>query len=1050
MKNISVLLVVLAIGILPCFTGNAQVYKFKQYNSEKNKLSHDFIYDIVQDKYGYMWFATGMGVCRYDGFRFLTPSDACLPANNATTAFKDSTGNLWFGYNDGLVVKYNGFKFSIADTSLSKASINQIIQAPGGEILVATQSNGVTRITGKQVEYLSQGLEEKIIYSMCYAGKDKLLLGCQDGLYLYNYQPDKKILTPVAKADSIGDATINAIVPQAKGNGYWVATEENGIFHVSVHENNFATQPLSISLLEDIQIKSVYDDGQNYLWISTFLKGLFRIHVSNDLTIGEIFNYNSTNGLGSDYVKRIFFDNQQDLWVGTYGQGVASITNLAFSFFESINAIGNNAMAISSVDKSEYWVAGIGTIVRFITKPEPSTIILGRANGIPNDKIIALHQDEKGNLWIGTEKNGLYKLPKDANMAVQFFWSQNSLANSIQAITSQDGKIWFASRGGAFEIDAQNGSVEQQFNTNSELRLPHNNIRDIYKDSKGIIWIATNSNSIISVNSNKKYTLEDAGEIEFTSLTEDSKGRIWAGTNGMGVFLFNQNDSTYHFTVKEGLKSEYCYSIIDDGNGNVWVGHRQGLSRINTNHFGITTFGPEMGLSGDANNNAMQVNRSGELLVGMTNGVMKYDINADRKRDQAPMLNLSEVMIGDEKYDPYKPAVLPAGYHKVRFDFIGLQFADPESVTYQYKLLDYDTDFSSPSTSRSVTYSRLEDGEYKLLVKACGVDNCTEETMLFVIKIKKPFWKTWWFITLVVGAVIGVVYVIIMIRERNHRIQQEYLERELAARTKEVRVQKEEIEAKNRDITDSINYAQRIQFSVLPSTSTLLEHCAGAFIFYRPRDIVSGDFYWFDYFPETNRLMIVCADSTGHGVPGAFMSLIGTTLIKDIALRPDVENPADILYRLDENIQSTLNQNQESEHANDGMDLVVCEVNTETKFVRIASAMRPFIIYHDGEPTVYKSSRASIGGQATKGKVFEVNEIQLSSGDEIYMFTDGYADQFGGPSGKKFKMNRLQSILDDVHTRDMEEQHRVIKENFDLWKGSLSQIDDVLMIGIRL
>jgi len=163
-----------------------------------------------------------------------------------------------------------------------------------------------------------------------------------------------------------------------------------------------------------------------------------------------------------------------------------------------------------------------------------------------------------------------------------------------------------------------------------------------------------------------------------------------------------------------------------------------------------------------------------------------------------------------------------------------------------------------------------------------------------------------------------------------------------------------------------------------------------------------------------------------------------------------VLNPADILYRLDENVQSTLNQNRDSEQANDGMDIIVCEINTKTNIAKIASAMRPYVIYQEGTPTTYKSSRSSIGGQCVENKVFTTHEIQLAKGDTIYMFTDGYTDQFGGPSGKKLKMNRLQNILDDIHTRSMEEQYRVIKENFDLWKGHNPQVDDVLMIGVKI
>ena len=180
------------------------------------------------------------------------------------------------------------------------------------------------------------------------------------------------------------------------------------------------------------------------------------------------------------------------------------------------------------------------------------------------------------------------------------------------------------------------------------------------------------------------------------------------------------------------------------------------------------------------------------------------------------------------------------------------------------------------------------------------------------------------------------------------------------------------------------------------------------------------------------------------------MSLIGTTLLKDIIMRSDIHEPAAVLYALDERVHSTLNRNQGSDQANDGMDLIVCEINTETFLVKIASAMRPFIVHQNDACKLYKGSRASIGGQFLENKTFETKEFQLSKGDTIYMFSDGYSDQFGGPAGKRMKMNRLQNILDDIQIRDMAEQHRVIKENFELWKGPYRQLDDVLLIGVKI
>ena len=1042
-KTLALLMVLVAILTLPCRT-SAQIYKFQQY-TPSDGLCHQFVNSIAQDKYGFIWFATGLGVCRYDGFKFSTPTGD-LPSTNVTTTFKDDKGSLWFGYDDGLIIKFDGVEFLTVDTAASKTAVMQIIQDSKGDILVATQIGGITRI-GKKEDHFTDAFENIMINTMCFAGNDKLLVGSQDGLYLYDYEES---MTLIVRDERLSDISVKHIIPRVDGSGYWIASENDGIFYVTVEEKRISSMQLKIPELDYVQVQSVFEDMQNNLWISTYGEGLFRIHLSENLHIVKTSNYNSHNGLGSDYVKHVFFDSQQNLWVATYGHGVACITNFAFSFFENLNAINANATAVLSVDNSEYWIAGIGAIIKTSTKPVQRTTVFDRSNGLPNDRITTMLAGNNGEIWIGTEKNGLYQLAKNAKNVSLFYREENSLSNNIQGLVLVNDEIWMATLNGVLIINSKTGKKINQKAT-FDGGLPHNNIRDIFKDSKGRVWVATNSNSLIDIKNDKKLTLHDEAETEFTTIAEDNRGRLWAGTNSKGVYLFDEErDTIYQFTSDDGLKSDYCYAMIFDDLNRIWIGHRLGLTSINTERLTVNTLGTDNGIFGDVNPRSMTLNKSGEMLIGMTDGVIMYDIKADRTQDQIPILNLSGLYINDKPYNPNKSIVLPYGHYKVQFDYVGLQYSNPGSVSYQSLLQGYDMGWSPTSKSTTVFYPRLDDGDYSFWVKACNNDNCTEEKMLFTIKIRNPWFKSWWCILLVVSAIMGMGYIVVAIRERNHRIQQEYLENELRTRTKEVHKQKEEIEVKNRDITDSINYAQRIQFSVLPSTSTLLEHCSGAFIFYRPRDIVSGDFYWFDYFPDTKRLLIVCADSTGHGVPGAFMSLIGTTLIKDIAMRLDVLSPADILYRLDENIQSTLNQNRDSEQANDGMDIIVCEINTETHFTRIASAMRPYIIYHEGVPTTYKCSRASIGGQQIENKTFETKELQLSKGDTIYMFTDGYTDQFGGPSGKKLKMNRLQNILNDIHSRDMDEQQRVIKENFDLWKGLDNQIDDVLMIGVKI
>jgi serine phosphatase RsbU (regulator of sigma subunit) len=263
--------------------------------------------------------------------------------------------------------------------------------------------------------------------------------------------------------------------------------------------------------------------------------------------------------------------------------------------------------------------------------------------------------------------------------------------------------------------------------------------------------------------------------------------------------------------------------------------------------------------------------------------------------------------------------------------------------------------------------------------------------------------------------------------------------------------QKEEIEIKNRDITDSITYAKRIQTSMLPPIKRLQQHFSGCFVFYSPRDIVSGDFYWFDQV-SSNKFTIVCADSTGHGVPGAFMSMIGSTLIKDICMREAGNSPSQVLQVLDNELRNTLNQNlEDGTKPSDGMDIIVCEIDLKTHYVRYASAMRPMIIYRNGEEYFVKGSRNSVGGHYDREEnLFEDEGLQLGKGDIIYMFSDGYSDQFGGPMGKKFKMVRLKNLLQDIHQKPMEEQYTHVRNTFNLWKENYEQVDDVLFMGIKI
>jgi serine phosphatase RsbU (regulator of sigma subunit) len=276
-------------------------------------------------------------------------------------------------------------------------------------------------------------------------------------------------------------------------------------------------------------------------------------------------------------------------------------------------------------------------------------------------------------------------------------------------------------------------------------------------------------------------------------------------------------------------------------------------------------------------------------------------------------------------------------------------------------------------------------------------------------------------------------------RDRSHEKFQLQLKQALDKTTLEVLRQKEEIEQKNKDITDSIRYAKRIQDAVLPDFKTLNKYVSDSFLFFKPRDIVSGDFYWFNVFGDY--LILVCADATGHGVPGAFMSIIGSTLLKDITSKEEIQSPANALTMLEEEIRNLLHQEERDQL--DEVDIIICEINLKTHFMRIASTKRSAIISRSNELIVVKK-------EFTENNQHVTQDIQLAKGDILYLYTDGYGDQFGGKDGKKMKTANIKKLLEQIQKLPMDQQEKMINQYFYNWKGDQVQIDDALFMGLKL
>jgi serine phosphatase RsbU (regulator of sigma subunit) len=266
-------------------------------------------------------------------------------------------------------------------------------------------------------------------------------------------------------------------------------------------------------------------------------------------------------------------------------------------------------------------------------------------------------------------------------------------------------------------------------------------------------------------------------------------------------------------------------------------------------------------------------------------------------------------------------------------------------------------------------------------------------------------------------------------------------------RNVELKAAYDEIHQINLEITTSINYASRIQSALLPQKETLKRTFIDHFILFLPRDVVSGDFYWASQ--VNNKIVFCAADCTGHGVPGAFMSMLGITFLDEIIHKQKVLKADEILNKLRQNIIGALKQTGKKEEQKEGIDIALCIFHPDMNQLEFAGAYLPLYIIRKGQLEEYPADKIPISYVEEIQQSFRSNFIKIQKGDVLYLFSDGYADQFGGPHGKKYKYVALKKYLTDIHTHPMEKQKKLLEENFQFWKGSREQIDDVILMGVR-
>lgn len=1029
---------------------NGQTYSFMNYGLGRD-IPNAFIYTITQSNDGFLWVGTGNGLSRFDGYNFIRVQyPDSLTGRYPTKSVKDKHGTLWFGCSDGTVLYVMENKLIAVPISNTK-SISDLIEGPDGLIYIIPQGNAVFSVNPlKPDEVHKYSLSvDPVLFSASFTNSGNMLIGTQENLLVCRLEKDSiSVIKVIDGFDSYG---VTSIHKTDDGTRFIIGTDDNGLFQLKITDKGEALMRLSGSPeLNSLKVQSITEDSEGSYWISTTGSGVIQIDMSDDYAEvkSEKF-YNINSGLPGNNVKKVYQDFEGNYWFGLYGEGISMLASYSLSNYSpGKNTQENNILYIKNIDNN--YILGTPTGFHiFNLNAGKSLSFSDLTSQIGHSEIKSFYLDQAKNLWIGTGGKGLY-VRNSRGFVKRFYSSGDYGADDIKDIEMDNRNIWLATTNGVIVLDKE-GNIRKKFDINNGL--PHNSINKIFLTTEGVAYIGTESDKLYTIDplfniKTLSVSMSGSNRNKILSFTQTSDGAIWAATEGNGIFRF-LNDSLTTINRSNDLMSDYCYSILADNDNNIWVGHIKAFSKINSNSETIKVFGTDLVKVGMCNADAIFESDDKKIFIGTTEGLNIYDRLKEKEIVTAPLTNINKIEINDVAY-PYQTSfILPFMKYKIKVYYSGINFSSPEKVYYSTFLENWDLDWSNMNTSREAMFS-LSDGKYKFNLISVNADGFSQGTPVsFSILIKKPFYRTWWFILSAIAVMIGIVILIVRERDKTQKKIQVYLESQLAARTSDVMKQKEEIELQNIEITDSINYAKRIQTSILPDINKLKDSFKDAFIMFHPRDIVSGDFYWFDRLEE-DKFVLVCADSTGHGVPGAFMSMIGSTLLQDIVTRKKISKPSEILSLLDKQIFSTLNQNVELGVSNDGMDMVVCEFSLSTRHIRFASAMRPVILVLDGESIYIKGNRSSVGGESVIEKFFDDQEYYLKEGDTVYLFSDGLPDQFGGPDGKKLKIARLKRMIEQISKLPMDEQKEAMTKFYYDWKGSYDQVDDVLLMGVKV
>ncbi|MEA2042909.1 MAG: SpoIIE family protein phosphatase [Bacteroidota bacterium] len=1089
---------------------NAHGIPFHKVYTENNYGDLGQVWAIEKGADDIMYFGCNYGIKTYDGVNWKSYGNANSTIIRSLQA--DQDGNIYYGAESDFGILRTDEKGNLEFYSLYLNYYNN--QSPDFSSVWKTliADNQIFFQAAEKIFYTDLPLrfdktdsllnEIKVIQAKITPFHNSFVV---DNMYfvrqwekgLCKFQNDSLLTIPGGK--DFGLKRIYVMQPYNKSE-ILIGTRNSGFFIYSTKTN--LIEPFNLGninfITESVLYTSTKIDSEHFA-LGTFENGV--IIINNSGTITQILNKNTCQT--DNKVLSIFYDeSSENLWYANTGITKANIANSFTQWTEQSGISGTPSDAIRF--KNKLYVSTDNGLYQLNENKDSIAYFTRTASLIEARRFLKYSKTENGEeqLWISS-KEGIFQITENNQLkqiadikAARILTQSTKNINQIY-VGSPDGLNLFTFNKDKLTGVQNHDHIEKQII--SILETPNHLL--LGTSSSGVLTLKNFEDSAVQAIASTN-GLPLVGK-DFLLHTINNKSII---SCGKGLFEIKfENDSAFaapfnYFGKLYGNSTKGVYKITETKNS-YWLSVYENLGN-NVNHKIIRVFKDDE-LSKDTIFAAMLPRKASlffyndgkYIWTGNEKGLFKYNPEKSKGSQESFHTLIRKVSVTKDSllFGGYNFSsvnnlnnnrhVLDYFYNDIYFEFATPYYTKEENTEYCFRLKGDNSKWSSWTKETKRRFTNLPEGDYTFEVKAKNIYNTESSTASFSFSILPPWYRTVWaYITYIVIASL-LVWLIVKLYTRKLRRENEILEDKVQERTTEVReknvqlqqhneeilaqrdeietqrdeleVQRDHIVEQQESIMDSIRYASRIQNAVMPPEMFLNDILGEHFVLFRPRDVVSGDFYWATQID--NKTVIVAADCTGHGVPGAFMSMLGISFLNEVVNKDQNLQANVILNKLRDNVKSALRQKGKDGDTKDGMDIALLIIDRENMKMQFAGAYNPLYLIRDGEVIRYKADRMPIGIYIREKDEFTNNLIDIQKGDAMYIFSDGYVDQFGGEAGRKLKSKKFKELLLDVHQSPFEQQDKVLNKFIEKWMEfnpdtgqPYEQIDDILIVGVKI